>query len=130
MIPIPYVALIVCAVTTLPHTPGSLNEYNSRWTGYQNFEFKITHGQMHCRVKKIPLTPIDGGDAPSNIWACTRAGVTEAARWDTTHQRWKVWKTACPAPIVDLKTGKIIAWSSPYCGGERGTVICEVDHSI
>ena len=126
---IPFVSLIICKVILLPH-PDAVAEANSKFTHHQPFAFDVSDSVMHCRVKKIPLTPIDGGDAPPNTWACTRAGITEAARWDTTHQRWKVWKTACPAPIVDLKTGKIIAWSSPDCGGERGTVICEVDHSI
>ena len=39
-----------------------------------------------------------------------------------THTSWLV-------PIVDTRTGDVIAWKMPECG-KRATVICEVDAEI
>ena len=125
----PYVALVICKALLIPLPPGSVVEHNAQYTGYQPFQWDMTGSVMHCRMHEIPLMPVDDKQT-FNSFACMRQGMMEAAQWDTTHEQWKTWKTVCPSPIVDTRSGKIIAWNKPDCGGTPGTVICEVDQSI
>jgi hypothetical protein len=52
-------------------------------------------------------------------------------QWDQSHKssKYRFWRVACPVPIVDTRTGEVIAWKMPDCG-HRDTVVCEVDTAI
>lgn len=129
----PFVVLVVCKVAFLPYaTP--LDEYNSKYTHYQPYTWDTTDSVMHCRREQIQVfdpSVSQGADPqPFNQFQCRRAGILAGLGWDALHKNWKTWRTACPTPIVDTRTGKTIGWKMPECGGESGTVICEKDSSI
>ena len=68
---------------------------------------------------------------PFNQQRCQRAGITLGVNWDQAHRssRYRFWRVACPVPIVDTKTGEVIAWKMPECG-RRDIMVCEVDTAI
>ena len=128
----PYVVLIVCKVAMLPMTP--LEEHNAKYTGYEKTEWAIEHGKMQCRRHEIQVYDADlakGADAvPFSQNRCQRTGIMEGAKWNATHSRYKWWRTACPTPMVNTETGKIVGWKLPDCGANYGQVICEQDTQI
>jgi len=128
----PFVVLIVCKVALTPMTP--LEEANAKFTGHQNNEWAVEHGKMVCRRHEIQMYNPDitkGADpTPFNTNRCQRAGIMEGSKWNATHSRYKWWRTACPTPIVDTKTGEVIDWLMPDCGANYGSVICERDTQI
>ena len=128
----PFVVLIVCKVALAPMTP--IEESNSRFTGHHKSEWAIEHGKMICRRHEIQMYDSDAakGAIPQgfNKNRCQRAGIMEGSRWNETHKRYKWWRTACPTPIVDTRTGRIIDWQMPDCGANFGRVICERDTQI
>ena len=128
----PFVVLIVCKVALTP--VGPVAEHNARFTGHHQSVWAIEHGKMHCRRHEIQVydqARAQGADAQSfNKNRCQRAGIMQGSKFNETHKKWKWWRTACPTPIVDLRTGKVLGWQMPDCGGERGTIVCESDTSI
>ncbi len=136
----PILVLIVCK-TVIAGPP----DQNAAWTHWENRDWAIENSMMHCRRQEVQLyDPIEGsklhpGDDPApplnpNFadWGqCARAGMKLQMDWDAQHANtpWRVWRIGCPAPIVDLKSGKVLGFKLPECG-HQDTVICEVDSVI
>jgi hypothetical protein len=125
------VVLVFCKVAVVGPP-----DQNAQYTGHQSLAWDTEHSQMVCRRKEIQLydPSVDQGAQPRpfNNSSCWRAGFTLGPHWDATHprSRYRFWRTACPVPIVDTRTGEVIAWKIPECGGERGTVVCEGDITL
>ena len=127
--PMPAVVVLVLCKTAVVGPP----DQNAQYTGHQNLAWDTEHSMMVCRRKEVQLydPSVDQGADPKpyNNIACYRAGLTLGPHWDATHpnSKYRFWRTACPVPIVDTRTGEVIAWKIPECGGERGTIVCEGD---
>lgn len=136
----PVLVLIVCKVVS-----AGAPDQNADMTGAQNLEWATEQSMMVCRRSEVQLyDPAEGvqlnaHDDPApplnpdfaDNGQCARAGVSLATNWDMAHRNtpWRVWRVGCPAPIVDLRTGKIIGYKLPECG-HRDTVRCETDSVI
>ena len=129
----PYVVLIVCKAVLLPFS-SPIDEANAKYTGYQPFAWDTEHSVMHCRRHQIQVYDVSeslgAAPRPFTPFQCNMTGILEGARWNERHTKWKYWKSACPTPIIDTRTGKVLDWKLPECGGDPGTVICEVDTAI
>lgn len=124
------VVLIVCK--TVIAGPA---DQNSKYTGYENREWATEHSMMVCRRQEIQLFDQAEGQGadpqPFNLKRCQMSGIMLGAQWDAGHRgsSYRFWRVACPVPIIDTRTGDIIAWKMPECG-HRDTVRCEVDAEI
>ena len=124
------VVLIVCKTVLIGPA-----DQNAAYTGYENREWATEHSMMVCRRQEIQLEDQDeseGADAqPFNQQRCQRAGISLGVGWDQSHRSssYRFWRVACPVPIVDTKTGEVIAWKMPDCG-HRDVAVCEVDTEI
>ena len=129
----PVVVLIVCKAVLSP-IQSPLDQHNAKYTGWQPFQWDTTNSVMHCRRHEIQMydPAVDQGADPQPFsqFQCMTSGIMAGIEFDRRHRNWKTWRTACPTPIVDTRTGKIIGWKPPECGGKRGTVICEQDTPI
>lgn len=131
MVPMPpVVVLIVCKIAFLGG-----EDANSQFTGWRNTEWAYEHSMMICRRQEVQVydAAVDQGadPIPFNKMACMRAAPMLAAQFDvdSRDKPWRVWRTACPVPTVNTKTGEILSWTLPDCG-HRDTVICERDSVI
>ena len=130
-IPMPAaIVLIVCkTVIAGPEDP------NASYTGYENREWATENSMMVCRRQEVQLfdqSEAMGAQAqPFNVQRCQRSGIMLGTEWDASHRgsKYRFWRVACPVPIVDTRTGDIIAWKMPECG-HRDIVRCEVDAEI
>ena len=130
-IPMPAaIVLIVCkTVIAGPEDP------NASYTGYENREWATENSMMVCRRQEVQLfdqSEAMGAQAqPFNVQRCQRSGIMLGTEWDASHRgsKYRFWRVACPVPIVDTRTGDIIAWKMPECG-HRDIVHCEVDAEI
>lgn len=130
-VPMPSAVVLIVCKTFVAGPP----DHNAAYTGHQNLEWATEHSMMACRRKEVQL--FDQAEAmgasaqPFNQQRCQRAGITLGVNWDATHQSspYRFWRVACPVPIVDTRTGDVIAWKMPDCGS-RDTVRCEVDAAI
>lgn len=126
----PEIALIVCRVILGPM------DANDAFTGHRPSEWDTAQGVMHCRRQVIQLydPSVDMGAAPQpfNPEACKRAAMMLGPQFDAEHRDkpWRFWRAACPVPTIDLKTGKVLSWTTPPCPESHGTVLCEVDSAI
>lgn len=124
------VVLIVCK--TVIAGPA---DQNAAYTGYENREWATEHSMMVCRRQEVQLfdqAEAQGADPqPFNEQRCQRSGIMLGVEWDAQHRSssYRFWRVACPVPIVDTRTGEIIAWKMPECG-HRDTVRCEADTAI
>lgn len=124
------IVLIVCKTVIAGQA-----DQNAAYTGYENLEWATEHSKMVCRRKEVQL--FDQSEAmgaaaqPFNQQRCQRAGIKLGVNWDQAHRssRYRFWRVACPVPIVDTKTGEVIAWKMPECG-RRDIMVCEVDTAI
>ena len=87
-------------------------------TGWENLDWqRDIDDRMLC--KRIELPMFNPGDerAAFTPERCIRASVQTATQWDQDHRAgaYRVWRTGCPAPILDLRTGEVIAWQLPSC---------------
>ena len=125
------IVLIVCK-TVLVGAP----DPNAAYTGHENRDWDYSGSVMHC--KRIEAQLYDSAEAqgadpqPFNEQRCQRAGLTLGPTWDAAHRgsAFRFWRVACPVPVVDTETGKILAWKMPECPTKHGTVICEQDSAI
>ena len=128
----PFVVLIVCKVALLPLTPAE--EHNAKFTKHQKSVWAVDKGKMHCRRHEIQVYDADvtnGADPqPFSKNRCQWAGIMQGSRWNETHKRYKWFRTACPTPVVDTRTGKVLDWLLPDCGAFDGKIICERDTAI
>ena len=128
------VVVIACKVAFLPYA-SVIDRENSAYTHHQPYEWAIKHSQMQCRRQEIQLYNPDPA-AVFSPHACMRASWQIRMDWDRSHEgtAWRVWKTACPIPVVNTQTGKVLAWQMPSCPREnkqsRVTVHCELDTAI
>ncbi|MCB1443034.1 MAG: hypothetical protein KDJ72_08420 [Methyloceanibacter sp.] len=124
------VVLIVCK--TVVAGPA---DQNAAYTGYENRQWATEHSMMVCRRQEVQLydqaEAMGAAAQPFNQQRCQRAGISLGVNWDQAHRgsSYRFWRIACPVPIVDTKTGDIIAWKMPECG-RRDIVVCEVDTAI
>jgi hypothetical protein len=124
------VVLIVCK-TVIAGEP----DINAKWTGYENREWLIEDSMMQCRRQEVQLydqsEAMGAAAQPFNQQRCQRASLMLGVQWDQAHKSssYRFWRVACPVPIVDTRTGEVIAWKMPECG-HRDTVICEIDTAI
>lgn len=128
------VVVIACKVAFLPYSD-PLERENADFTHHKPYEWAIKHSQMQCRRHEIQLYNSDL-NATFNAHACMRASWQIRMDWDRANEgtTWRVWKTACPIPVVNTQTGKVLAWQMPSCPREnkqeRVTVHCERDTAI
>lgn len=136
----PVLVLIVCKVAI-----AGAPDQNAAMTGAENLKWATEDSMMVCRRHEIQLydpaegsrlSPADDPATPLNPnladgGQCARVGMGVATNWDQAHHNspWRVWRVGCPAPIVDLRTGRIIGYKLPDCG-HQDTVRCEVDSVI
>jgi len=131
MVPMPAIVVLILCKTVIAGEP----DINSKWTGYENRAWDTTHSMMTCRRQEVqlydPAEAMGADPVPFTVNQCQRAGVMLGAQWDVSHRSssYRYWRTACPVPIIDTRTGETIAWSLPDCG-KRGKVICERDTAI
>lgn len=127
--PMPAAVVLIVCKTTLAGAP----DVNSAYTGYENREWATEHSMMLCRREEVQLVEQEETSAPQvfNQQQCQRAGISLGVNWDAAHRAsaYRFWRVACPVPIVDTRTGEVIAWKLPDCG-HRETVICESDSQI
>ena len=132
-VPMPTAVVLIVCKTVLAGPP----DHNAAYTGYENRQWAIEHSMMVCRRQEVQLFEV--GDAgfseadpqPFNPQRCQRAGIMLGAQWDASNKgsAYRFWRVACPVPIIDTRTGEIIAWKMPECG-KRDVVRCEVDAEI
>ncbi len=126
----PIIVLIVCK-TVIAGEP----DINAKWTGHENRAWAIENSMMQCRRQEVQLydqAEAQGAQAqPFNRQRCLGAGILLGVQWDQAHKgsSYRFWRVACPVPIVDTRTGKVLSWKMPECG-HRDTVHCEVDSEI
>ena len=117
---------------------------NSDQTHWQNRDWDMTGGVMHCRRVEVQVTPVaetQGQEAPP--WtpdACWRTALTLGPKWDDQHPNspYRFWRVACPVKIVNpgpdgipgTPDDEIVGWKLPECPYKDGTVDCEVDSAI
>lgn len=124
------IVLIVCK-TVVAGPP----DQNAAYTGYENREWATENSMMVCRRQEVEVfdqAEAQGADAqPFNMQRCQRSGIRLGAEWDVAHRSssYRFWRVACPVPVIDTQTGRILAWKMPECG-HRDTVICEADTEI
>lgn len=110
-------------------------DQNSDFTGYQNREWATEHSMLVCRRQEVQVydsAEANGADPqPFNQFQCQRAGIMLGAQWDASHpsSAYRFWRYACPVPIVDTRTGAVIAYKLPECP-HRDVARCEVDTAI
>jgi hypothetical protein len=132
----PVVVLIVCKVLFVGEP-----DDNAKFTGWRDTEWDLAQGMMHCRrseIQRYDAAADEGpsrGDGPAAALpftqaACNRAGVMQGAQFDADHRDkpWRVWRFACPVPMMNTETGEIVGWQLPDCG--HHAVICESDSVI
>ncbi|MHA1134709.1 MAG: hypothetical protein ACTSRM_10580 [Alphaproteobacteria bacterium] len=124
------VVLIVCKTVS-----AGPEDHNAKYTGYENLEWATEHSMMVCRRQEVQLydraEALGAARQPFNLQRCQRSGIMLGTQWDASHRgsKYRFWRVACPVPIVDTRTGDVIAWKMPECG-HRDTVRCEVDAEI
>lgn len=129
------VVLFVCKVAFTPYA-SITDEHNAKYTGHKPFEWATEHSMMECRRLRVDLHNPDDPKAEFTIPKCLRASWQVRMGWDKAHDNsnWRVWATACPVPIANTATGKIIDWKMPECPRvnkkDRVAVHCEVDTAI
>lgn len=131
--------VIACKVVFSP-IEDPIQQANAGFTGYKPFEWATKHSQMECRRHEVQLfdsSAAMGADPiPFTPFQCMRASWQVRMDWDRGHSNtnWRVWRTACPVPIKDTSTDKVIAWKLPECPRinykDRVAVHCEVDSMI
>lgn len=129
--------LIVCRIVTL----GDIDPH----TGWQNTEWDMTGGVMHCKREQVELydPAVDQGAAalPFNPMACMRAAMMLGPQFDVdaTHAKrnWRFWRAACPTKVMndngtpnDPRDDTQIGWAIPPCPESRGVLVCESDTAI
>lgn len=130
-VPMPAVVVLFICKTAIVGPP----DQNAAATGWQDREWKTEHNQMICFRKEIALWDAAAAqgalEQPFNQNICNRVGVQMGATYDATHSRsnYRFWRVACPVPVVDTRTGEVVAWRIPDCG-ISGTVRCESDITL
>ena len=126
------IVLIVCK-TVLVGEP----DINASYTGHENRDWDYSGAVMHCRRIELQVfdkDELEGADPQAfTPQRCNRSIFLEGAKWDEQHRQssqYRFWRGACPVPIVDTKTGKILSYKMPECPTKHGTVVCERDSSI
>lgn len=130
-VPMPAAVVLIVCKTVVAGEP----DVNAKWTGYENRTWAIEDGMMQCRRHEVQLydqsEAMGAAAQPFNQQRCQRASLMLGVQWDQAHKSssYRFWRVACPVPIVDTRTGEVIAWKMPECG-HRDTVVCEVDSAI
>lgn len=129
--PMPAVVVLIVCKTALVGVP----DQNAAYTGWENREWATEHSMMICRRQEVQLydqaASMGATERPFTLQQCQMSGIMLGAQWDASHRSsaYRFYRVACPVPVIDTRTGKIIAWSMPDCG-HRDTMICESDTAI
>jgi len=146
----PAVLVLIVCKTAIAGPP----DVNSEWTKAENRQWATENSMMVCRREEVqmidpsegmpsPGLPYGGGSGfdptkdggalpqPFNKERCQMAGIRMFAEWDQGHSNssYRVWRVACPTPVINTITKEIIDWVIPDCG-HQDTVICEKDSVI
>lgn len=129
---LPVVVLIVCKTVS-----AGPPDQNAAFTKHENRTWAYEGSMMVCRRMEVPVfdsAEAQGADAQSfTPQRCMGTAARLGSQWDIDHagtkNPYRTWRVACPVPIVDTRTGAVIAWKLPECG-HRDTVICETDSEI
>lgn len=130
-VPMPAAVVLIVCKTVI----AGPEDQNAKYTGYENREWATEHSMMVCRRQEVQLydqaEAMGAASQPFNLQRCQRSGIMLGSQWDASHKSssWRFWRVACPVPIVDTRTGDVIAWKMPECG-HRDTVRCEIDTEI
>jgi hypothetical protein len=130
-VPMPAAVVLIVCKTVI----AGPEDQNAKYTGYENREWATEHSMMVCRRQEVQLydqaNAVGAASQPFNLQRCQRSGIMLGSQWDASHKSssWRFWRVACPVPIVDTRTGDVIAWKMPECG-HRATVRCEIDTEI
>jgi len=135
-VPMPAAVVLIVCKTVI----AGPDDQNAAYTGYENREWATEHSMMVCRRQEVQLedsallqaTPaVPASAQPFTMQRCQRSGIMLGTQWDAGHRgsSYRFWRVACPVPIVDTRTGEVIAWKLPECG-HRDTVLCEIDAEI
>ncbi len=135
-VPMPAAVVLIVCKTVI----AGPEDQNAAYTGYENREWATEHSMMVCRRQEVQLedsallqaTPaVPASAQPFTMQRCQRSGIMLGTQWDAGHRgsSYRFWRVACPVPIVDTRTGEVIAWKLPECG-HRDTVLCEIDAEI
>lgn len=127
--------MIVCKTLSI----GTLDA-NSDFTHWQNREWDMTEGKMHCRRIEMTVTPQNDNDGPFNQDKCWHTALTLGPRFDTEHPNspYRFWRVACPVKIVDVgrdglpgtADDVLIGYKLPECPTLEGKVECDQDTAI
>ena len=128
------IVIFVCKTVLIAGPP----DPNAGYTGHENRDWDFTDSVMHCRRIEMPMfdqAEAMGADPqPFNVQRCQMSLMMAGPRWDEAHKNnpggYRFWRGACPVPIVDTRTGKVLSFKMPECPSEGGTVVCEVDSAI
>ena len=130
------IVLFVCKSFSVPFAT-EIEEHNAAYTGMENREWDTKHSTMHCRRHELQVydsaEAMGASSQPFTPHRCRASSIMVGTLWDQQHKggKYRVWKTACPTPIIDTRTGKIIAWKKPECPRinhkDRVPVTCDVD---
>ena len=129
------IVLIVCKTMSAgPADP------SAKFTGHENLKWATEHSMMICRRHEVQMyDQAEAQGATSQQFSqvrCQRAGIVLGVNWDRSHRgsKYRFWRVACPVPIVDTRTGEVLAYKMPECPRinkqDRVAVHCEVDTSI
>lgn len=130
-VPMPAAVVLIVCKTAIAGPP----DQNAAFTGAENRVWATEHSMMVCRRHEVQLydqsEALGAAAQPFNLQRCQRSGIMLGVQWNESHKSssYRFWRVACPVPIVDTRTGDVIAWKMPECGN-RDTVICEVDAEI
>jgi hypothetical protein len=123
--PMPPVAtLILCK-----SEPDGPPDMNAEWTHVRKRKWVYEDSMMVCRLHPVELSWLPALKLTPET--CQKSAIMEMARWEIENptSEYQPWRVACHAPIMDLRTGRIIGWKAPDCG-HRDTVKCEGDSAI
>lgn len=124
------IGVIVCKTVEAPFA-SELDAYNARWTGHESRKWDTAGNMMHCRRFEERVEHSSDPKEKFTPQKCQRSALMTGIAWDMAHRSspYRFWRVMCPVPIIDTKTGAVIAWKVPECG-HRDTVICEIDTAI
>lgn len=126
------IVLVICK-TLLVSDPS--DDPNSKFTGWEDREWATEHSMMVCKREVVSImdgSEMNGADArPLTKQACMASAIRLGVEWDQKHRSssYRVWRVACPTPMVNTETGEIVGWVLPDCG-HRDVVTCLKDSVI
>jgi hypothetical protein len=119
-VPMPAVAVLILCKSEPAPEDANQNDADTKRTPRK---WVYENSMMVCRKEETPLNWIPGALNPTT---CQRSAIMEMVNYEQAHptDEYQPWRVACPSPVVDTGTGRIIDWVMPGCG-HKDTVKCE-----